>query len=603
MSSFMDIALDCASCGWHVFPCEPKKKKAQLYGGFNLATTDDAQIREWWTRFPNANVGIAMRKSGLVVLDCDTGFSNQAEFEAWVASVGLPRTYTIHTGRRTNKETGLPEFGAQLYFAGTGLPTYPWRLDGHSGEVRCGTGHVMAVGSVHPDSGERYEVLVDAPIADVPSWVLNLPRQTRPVNTDGTRGKIPELGGRHDALTREAGAMRQRGHDRDTILEMLIPLNESMCEVPISDGDLEHIADSVSRYKAGEVVPEIVIGKHEEPKEPVDWRTHWHTKEQLFNAPPPTFLIDGFLQRESITAIAAPVGQRKSIIALNVAHALCTKEPLFDQFAVNPKESISRVLYLCPEMGMTSFRNRVGGIGLDPYVCDTFFCRTMNPVTPEDMGDFQLAELLPEEIENAVIIIDTAARFIKGNENDASEMRIFGKTAFSLIRQKAAAVVILFHSSKGAKDTNELTLENVLRGSSELGAFITCCWGTRLQDPSDVYASKSYLRNCKERDFRGKDFEVTGVEPYTDFRLHYVENDGKVTLNKKQGGVKADADGKDAARIALIRANIHLTIDELEKLLNDAGMKCGKTKLKAMRKAIRMELSLAGGNGSKWVSG
>ena len=47
------------------------------------------------------------------------------------------------------------------------------------------------------------------------------------------------------------------------------------------------------------------------------------------NAPKPTFLIDGFLQKDVITAIAAPVGQRKTIVACNAVHAVLTGEPLF----------------------------------------------------------------------------------------------------------------------------------------------------------------------------------------------------------------------------------------------------------------------------------
>ena len=75
---------------------------------------------------------------------------------------------------------------------------------------------------------------------------------------------------------------------------------------------------------------------------------------------------------DSITAIAAPVGQRKSLIALNVAHALCTGEPLFDYFKV--VKQASRVIYLCPEMGISSFSMRLKQIGLASHVGQTLFC-------------------------------------------------------------------------------------------------------------------------------------------------------------------------------------------------------------------------------------
>jgi putative DNA primase/helicase len=71
--TFLEIALGCTRRGWHVFPCKPKSKELQLNGGFHNASNDESQIRDWWSRFPNANVAIALRKSGLAVLDCDHG--------------------------------------------------------------------------------------------------------------------------------------------------------------------------------------------------------------------------------------------------------------------------------------------------------------------------------------------------------------------------------------------------------------------------------------------------------------------------------------------------------------------------------------------------
>src|SRR5438067_1948004 len=47
----------------------------------------------------------------------------------------------------------------------------------------------------------------------------------------------------------------------------------------------------------------------------------FHSQAEAQNAPPVTFLIKDFLQREGVTALAAPVRERKSLIALNMVHA------------------------------------------------------------------------------------------------------------------------------------------------------------------------------------------------------------------------------------------------------------------------------------------
>ena len=91
-------------------------------------------------------------------------------------------------------------------------------------------------------------------------------------------------------------------------------------------------------------------------------------------------------------------------------------------------------------------------------------------------------------------ILHTADRG-KGDENSSEHMRQFAKSVFRLMRDGAASVLLLHHSAKGTKESNELTLENSMCGSGELGAFLSSCWATRLQDPTEPYQSASYVRD------------------------------------------------------------------------------------------------------------
>ena len=234
--------------------------------------------------------------------------------------------------------------------------------------------------------------------------------------------------------------------------------------------------------------------------------------------------------------------------ALNVAWSLITGKPLFDYFKVlrQPK----RVLYLCPEMGLRSFTDRVRKIGLLPYVGETLFCRTMSK------GDtLQLPELQPEELEGAVVILDTAIRYLKGDENSSQDMRVFAESIFNLMprdgKPGAMAVLLLHHSLKGTKDSGELTLENCMRGSGELGAFLTSGWGTRLQDPSDAY-SPSYFKNIKPRDFDFKAFDVASQGPDGDCRLRIVADPLQLAepVNAAAGSTRSSRPTSHCARSA-----------------------------------------------------
>jgi hypothetical protein len=53
-NSILTAALSYAKRGWYVFPCRPEDKRPLTEHGFKDATLDPAQIREWWTRHPEA---------------------------------------------------------------------------------------------------------------------------------------------------------------------------------------------------------------------------------------------------------------------------------------------------------------------------------------------------------------------------------------------------------------------------------------------------------------------------------------------------------------------------------------------------------------------
>jgi hypothetical protein len=231
-------------------------------------------------------------------------------------------------------------------------------------------------------------------------------------------------------------------------------------------------------------------------------------------------------------------------------------------------------------MGIRSFTGRLRKIGLLPYVGKTLFCRTMSA---KDV--LELAELTPEEIDGAVIIIDTAVRYLKGDENSSEHMRAFAASVFRLIPHDgepgAAAVLLLHHSAKGTRESNELTLENCMRGSGELGAFITACWGTRLQDPAEPYTSASYIKNVKPRDFDAEPFEVIGspVQPgeESDCRLYYVEQPqgAKAVLRSNQNNV-ANKDGMDDAAIAVVKKHPEMSGPKVSAMLAEHGIKRSK---------------------------
>jgi len=400
-----------------------------------------------------------------------------------------------------------------------------------------------------------------------------------PVTDDG--GKISDH--RNNHMVHLLGKARAAGYDDAALEAYAVEVNEARFEPPLGEGELGRIISNVCKYAVPDKGPEVIIGgriagkalpEPPPPVVPVDWRTRYLTFEKVRDAKPTEFLIDGFLALGSITALAAPVAQRKSLIALNVAHALCTGDDLFGYFKV--ARAPERVIYLCPEMGLASFPTRLKQIGLDSCVGSTLFCQTM------DEDRISLAEL-DEELPGSVVIIDTLTRFVEGDQNSSEGMSKFADVVFGL-KRRGATILLLHHSVKGA--SSSLTLDSAMRGSTELAAFVTCCWATKLRDPDNPYQSPSLLVNVKQRDFESKPFEVVADETC---RMRIVGEPGGVAEIKSRANVEAES-----ALAAILKESPGAGINRIQKMLRDAGHKKGVAwvqKTKAALSGIGVTLS------------
>lgn len=498
MDSFLEIALNCARRGWYVLPCVAQGKEPLsdlVPHGWHNASDDEGTIRRWWAAKPDANVGVACNPSGLAVVDCDHGNATKEDALRWIQRGGLPITYTVHTGRRFNPDTGQPEFGLQLYYAGSMGGVGEFNLAGGSGQIKSLDGYVMAAGSIHPVSHEAYEVLIDAPIAPLPDVVRSLKTERKPVEDDGQ----PITENRNIRLTSIAGKLRNAGLSEALLETTLLQVNEERCDPPLDEEEVQRIAASVSRYAIPEPEPEITIGgKSSAPKEPVDPWAKYHSLDELLNVPPGKFIVDGILFDNSITALAGYAGDRKSIISLNLAASCVTGQPFMGKFAIaNPPK---RVIYLCPEMGLRELAKLSKNLGMLPYVGKTLFFRSL-----DKSGKIKLSDLTPVELDGALVILDTAVRFIEGKENDPQDMAVFSDELFRL-RSQGATVWVLFHSSK-ASVGQELSLQNAVRGSSEIAAMLSMCWATRLNEPAKRFESTSRMYPLKVREFDALPFD------------------------------------------------------------------------------------------------
>ncbi|SEE27912.1 Primase C terminal 2 (PriCT-2) [Rhizobiales bacterium GAS191] len=201
-------ALAYARYGFRVFPvhtirdgacscggkpnCMPAKHPCIL-GWQKKATTDEATIRDWWSRWPDANIGIAPGKeSGIFVLDVD-GEPGETQLAKLEAEHGpLPETTEVKSGRAGG--------GRHLYFKypedGRGIPSWLGKDTAKEGlDCLSDSRYVIAPPSIHA-SGTRYKCKKPVDPAEAPDWLIDYVRgapggRGRAASPQGWIGPMP----------------------------------------------------------------------------------------------------------------------------------------------------------------------------------------------------------------------------------------------------------------------------------------------------------------------------------------------------------------------------------------------------------------------------
>jgi hypothetical protein len=227
-----------------------------------------------------------------------------------------------------------------------------------------------------------------------------------------------------------------------------------------------------------------------------NWRDIFHTVEEFENAPPLRFAIDGFLQESGVTLIGGLAGHGKTLLMLALAKALLEELPLFGHELFTVPRPAQRVLYLIPESSLGPFWSRLQLFRLQEHVrSDRLLVRTLSSRGQVSLGDPRLLKA----VEGADVFLDTAVRFMDGSENDVEGARPFADTLFRLLNAGARSITGAHHAPKGFEGQDYMTLENILRGSGDLGAMLCTCWGVR---QIDVARNQLYIQNVKPRDFQ-----------------------------------------------------------------------------------------------------
>lgn len=83
--------------------------------------------------------------------------------------------------------------------------------------------------------------------------------------------------------------------------------------------------------------------------------------------------------------------------------------------------------------------------------------------------------------------------------SDAEQGRVFAQSLFALLKAGARIIVGAHHAPKGFEREERMCLENILRGTGDIGAMLCAAWGLR---QIDADSNRVYVQNVKARDFQ-----------------------------------------------------------------------------------------------------
>jgi hypothetical protein len=238
--SVREVALALADGGTPVFPCVREGKRPLTSNGFHDATCDSQQVCSWWTRWPDANIGIPTGDvSGIEVVDVDVAG----------AASGFPMLDRARRAGLVGREIArvrTPSGGLHLYF-----PSVPsrsqncWQAATAHIDFRGNGGYVVAPPSVlaTPDGITAYSLfsLSTAAATSIDSRALRDFIDPRPprmrtrslahVSPDAGRlaawvSNLKE-GERNRGLFWAACRLAEAGHIEATIEEALAPAAEA----------------------------------------------------------------------------------------------------------------------------------------------------------------------------------------------------------------------------------------------------------------------------------------------------------------------------------------------------------------------------------------
>lgn len=370
----------------------------------------DEDIERFWGGDEPADVGIRLRPTEAVI-DLDD--------PQLVAALKLPLSQLTCSSR-------TPSGGFHAYFT---VRNPSKTLHPRLGVDILGVGSIVvippSVGREYANGTREWQTVDDATVL-ISGLLAELGLEIRPTDSAGYLQTLDSIepGERNVSLTRLAGILRKAGFAGNSLLSALTGLNNGLCETPLPDDEIQHIAEQISTKHPDPFDTDAYIVSEISPTDPVPTLEMW---------------VDGVLPKEGITMIYGLPGQGKTYLAVYLM--LCMEYGL--PFLGKATQQ-GRVVYVDWERRGLMFRRRAhaiaAGMGIRPQTRLTYIEAKASLASIMDAITNQIFLLQPN-----VVIIDSLTIAMMGlDPKDAKDVI----PQLNRLNNLNATVVVLDHQRK-----------------------------------------------------------------------------------------------------------------------------------------------------------
>lgn len=450
---------------WPVFPLRPRDKIPITKHGFLDATLDEKIIREWWKKWPNANIGVP---TGIKfwVLDIDPRHGGDDSRAALVL-----------------KHSALADTIRQMTGGGGSHYLYEMpdqqKLGCHEAvwpgiDVKAEGGYIVVHPSIHPN-GKKYEwdtlkkSILEETINPANPWLITEILAATNHKGNGEPFQLPpklEKGARHPALFKMATSMRAKNCGYDEILAALLTLNTTRCEPPYDRAHVEKLAQDIcKRYAAGGGPAK----QPAQPKGPKPIQCDQAAAVYNANYPEPAPLVDEVLY-PGLTILGGRPKVGKSWFSLQLAVALISGEKVAAYLEV---KKACRCLYVSLEDRPRQIRSRLRRLTPEePYLARLDFVWELEALMAG--GAAQLDRQLTDHPVD-VVIVDSLLAAVKQAKREHVDVMQADYNIVAILRQIAEkhslALVLVAHTRKAGGDFLDL-----IQGTSGTTAAADAVW-------------------------------------------------------------------------------------------------------------------------------